>query len=115
MPLALLASLTWLTDYALKILRTQVLLAPISTDAGATSLATSQKFPASGEWAPGDSFVASANGEFHIVAGTSAVAATTSSPIFTAGTHAFTLPDGCTHVAMIQGAAGAAKGQAYKG
>lgn len=98
------------------LVRSQVMLLPTAgVDAGAAALTASQRFPASGAWAPGDSVIVCADAAFHAVAGASGVVAETSSPKFPAGIYAFTLPDGCTHVAMIQSSSGAAVGQAYRG
>ena len=90
----------------------QMMLLPVAADGSAHALTTSQRF---GAFVPGDPITVASDAPFHMVAGGSSVAATTSSPKFPAGIHGFTLPDGCTHVAMIQSSAGAAVGQAYRG
>lgn len=97
------------------LVRTQVMLLPSAGDAGAQALTTSVRFPLSGVLSPGDSVIVCADAAFHMLAGPSSVVAETNSPKFPAGLYAFTVPDGCTHVAMIQSSAGAAVGQAYRG
>lgn len=91
----------------------RTILLPVTTDTGAQTLATARSY---GPFAAGDQVVIVANGEFHAVAGVEATAATASSPgPFPAGAYSFTIPDACTHVSLIQGAAGAASGCAYLG
>lgn len=91
-------------------------LAPVETDPAAAALTTSQRFPASGSWGAGETIIVVASDSFHLVAGGSAIAATTASPgAFPAGVYKFALPDGCTHVAMIQASGATAIGCAYKG
>jgi hypothetical protein len=87
-------------------------LVPIATDNAPQALNTTKRF---GTFVAGDSLVISATDKFHMVAGTSAIDATTSHPLFPAGVYKFTIPDGCTHVAMIQASGATASGQAYKG
>jgi hypothetical protein len=88
-------------------------LLPVAGDAGMASLATSQRF---GPFNAGDQLVIGITGAAHVLAGDGTVAATVASPIIpSAGVYKFALPNGCTHVALIQSAAGAASGQAYKG
>lgn len=90
-----------------------IALLPDADDTGSASLATSQRFVTG---APGTRVVVVANGEFHVQGGEGDVEATTGSPgPFPAGAYKFTVPDGVTHVALIQGAAGAAAGCAYRG
>jgi hypothetical protein len=88
------------------------MLLPISTDAGAAALVVSVRF---GPFVPGDPIIVVSDAAFHMVAGTVTIDATVASPKFLAGLYAFTMPDDCTHVAMIQSVAGAAVGQAYRG
>jgi hypothetical protein len=89
----------------------QSALLPVTGDSGATSLAASARF---GPFVAGDPVIVCADAAFHMVAGTVAINATTSSPKFPAGMYSMTVPDGCTHVAMIT-AGGACVGQAYRG
>ena len=87
-------------------------LLPIASDADAVALSTSQRF---GPFVPGDAIVISSTAAFYALAGASDVAATSASGAFAAGAYHFALPDGCTHVAMLDTAAGAGLGQAYLG
>lgn len=87
-------------------------LAPISTDTGASALTAAVVF---GPFVAGDSIIVAADAGFHFQAGASDVTATTARPKFPAGVYKMVVPDGCTHVALIQSAAGAALGQVYAG
>jgi hypothetical protein len=87
-------------------------LAPVATDPSPASLATSQRFSIG---TAGQPFVVSATDSFPAVAGDSSVTCTTSRPLFPAGVYRFCLPDGCTHVALIQASGATASGQAYAG
>lgn len=89
-----------------------IALVPTADDHGAVPLAGGVSF---GPFAPGDSLTIASTASFHLVAGTSGVAVSTSSPRFLAGVFKMVLPDGCTHVAMIDSVDGAGVGQAYKG
>lgn len=91
----------------------ETMLLPVSTDAAAASLATSVRF---GPFVVGDPVLLYADAPFHAVAGNSVVnAVAASNPKFPGGILlAMTVPDGCTHVAMIT-AGGACNGQAYRG
>lgn len=93
--------------------RADIPLGPTEDDPDSVALTTSQRFEIGRR---GDSFVAVANGEYHLVCGDENVVATTAAPgPWSAGAVRLVLPDGCTHVAMIEGAAGAALGCAYPG
>ncbi len=89
--------------------------ADVSAGNGARALTTSQRFPTTGAFVPGDQVVVCSTAAFHVLATTVAGAVTTSEPAFPAGAYHMTIPDGCTHVAMLDTAAGAGKGQAYLG
>jgi hypothetical protein len=90
----------------------ETMLLPFDTDAGAASLAASVRF---GPFIPGDPIILYADAPFHAVAGSSTIIATTAKPKFPGGlVLAMTMPDGCTHVAMITSSS-ACVGQAYRG
>lgn len=112
-----MASLTGLSariDQALREARFALL--PTTGDAGATAINNSTRFPSSGAWAPGDSVIIAANDKFHMIAGDALVTATTSSPgVFPAGTYKFVVPDGCTHVALIQASGATTTASVYRG
>lgn len=108
-----MATLTRTTNLEIESLgrAAQVALLPVAGDSGATSLAASARF---GTFVAGDPVIVCADAAFHMVAGTVTITATTSSPKFPAGMYSMTMPDGCTHVAMIT-SSGACVGQAYRG
>jgi hypothetical protein len=85
-------------------------LGPVLADAGHADLGASVAFTIG---SAGDSFVATATGLFHLVCGASGVVATTSCPVFD-GAVRLVLPDGCTHVAMLEAAVDVF-GCAYRG
>lgn len=88
-------------------------LAPVAADPAAVALSSSQRFSIG---VAGDLFVVCASDYFHLVAGTSTIVATTSSPgAFPPGVYRFALPDSCTHVALIQASGATATGTAWKG
>ena len=89
-----------------------VLLLPIAADNGKQALSTAVRF---GTFTAGDAVIVSSTAAFHCIAGTVSVTATTSHPLFPAGVYRFWIPDACTHVSMIDSAAGAGSGQAYAG
>lgn len=80
---------------------------PKSTDTNA-ALATSQRF----EVGLGRAYVVTANAGFHMACGDETVVATTSHTLWPAGAYLLGIPDGCTHVAIIQGS-DAASGNVY--
>ncbi len=91
----------------------RTILLPVATDDGSSSLAASVSH---GPFVAGDQVVIVCNGQFHAVAGVGVTTVSTAGPgPFPAGVYAFTIPDACTHVALIQGAAGAASGCVYVG
>lgn len=94
---------------------TQVALLPTTADDGAVALAVAQQFPRAGAFVPGDSLVVASSQAFHVVAGDGSVLASTASPRFAAGVYKLTVPDGCSHVSMVDSADAAGIGQAYKG
>jgi hypothetical protein len=88
-------------------------LAPVAGDGAGAALSSSQRKEIG---KAGDVAIIYATGNFHLVAGDGSVTATTSSPgPFPAGVYAFVMPNGCTHVAMIQATGATASGGAYKG
>lgn len=87
----------------------QVALLPVSGDAEKQALSSSTRF---GPFAPGDSLVVACDAPFNVLAGDSAVVALTSSPWLAANVYKFSLPDGCTHVALLSATG---YGQVYKG
>jgi hypothetical protein len=93
--------------------RADLPLLPVAGDAAAQiTLTASRRF---GPFAPGDQIVIGSTAAFHCLAGSDSVAATTAHPVIPAGLYHMTVPDGVTHVAMIDTAAGAGNGQAYLG
>lgn len=64
--------------------------------------AGSLRFPATGAWTSGTYYTIVADAAFYMRCGTVAVNATTADTgPFPAGVHDFTIPDACTHVAVI--------------
>ena len=108
--MATLAPSTLNTDQ--RLLTSRAALAPVAADNGTQALSTAKRFAIG---TAGDGFVCSSTADFHMIAGDSSVTATTSHPRFPAGTYKFLLPDGCTHVSMLDTSAGAGNGQAYAG
>jgi len=103
------------TPELLALVRGQVMLLPIATDGGKRTLATAQTF---GPFVVGDSVIVASDAGFHVLAAATealAGAVSVSSCKMPAGVYAFTVPDGCTFVGLIDSAAGAGIGQVYKG
>jgi len=90
----------------------QIALLPVTGDSGALALDTSKRF---GPFVAGDSVIVASTASFHVLAGDVTVAVTTSGTRLPAGVYKFSIPDACTHVAMIDSADGAGHGQTYKG
>jgi hypothetical protein len=87
-------------------------LGPVAADADSVDLSSSVRFEIG---RPGMTFVATAiGGAYHLLCGDGTVVATPTAPPFN-GSIRMTLPDGCTHVAMIRATAETTVGCAYRG
>lgn len=92
--------------------RLHAALLPVGGDSGVQALNVARLY---GPFVVGDSVIVASTAAFHIRAGTSGIVATTADPLFPAGVYKFTVPDGCTHLSMIDSGTAAGSGQAYKG
>ncbi len=73
-------------------------LVPLATDTKLTS-ASAMRF---GAFVVGDEISIVCDQPFYLAAGSDSITATTSmAGLFNAGTHDFTMPDGCTHVSIL--------------